>query len=335
MTELKATYIDELYAVFFGRTPSRKERDHWVDVLSQGISEREAFRLFRSSREYELRTRIKPAFPPGHYYSPVLDPAEAYRYLSVDRAIDPATLRGLDISMPAMLATWERLRPILAAGNIPWLKNERCRYYADNPIFPIGDAAILRAIILNARPRRIVEIGSGFSSACMLDALDEADAADTKVTFIEPYPTRLFGLLRDSDRARCEIIEKPVQAVDPGRFTVLVENDILFIDSTHVMKTGSDVNFELFEILPRLKPGVLVHFHDIHYPFEYPEAWVMERLYSWNEIYALRAFLMYNSAFRIEFFNSLFATQHAELVKATCPDILKNPGGSLWLRKTN
>jgi hypothetical protein len=139
--------------------------------------------------------------------------------------------------------------------------------------------------------------------------------------------------LRESDAKRVSIIETPVQEVDLRTFDPLEENDILFIDSTHVMKTGSDVNFELFEVLPRIKKGVLIHFHDIQYPFEYPDEWVYNRKYSWNEIYALRAFLMYNERFRVEFFNSLFIGRNRELVRATYEPMLKNPGASLWLRK--
>jgi hypothetical protein len=109
--------------------------------------------------------------------------------------------------------------------------------------------------------------------------------------------------------------------------------DILFIDSTHVMKTGSDVCQELFEILPRLKPGVLIHFHDVFWPFEYPAAWVVQENRSWNELYGLRAFLMYNAAFQVEFFSDFFCQHFRPRIEAEFPTMLKNTGGSLWLRK--
>ena len=115
-------------------------------------------------------------------------------------------------------------------------------------------------------------------------------------------------------------------------------NDILFIDSSHVVKTGSDVHFELTELIPRLRPGVVVHFHDIFYPFEYPKAWVLDINRSWNEIYFLHVFLMYNSAFGIEFFNTFFARNYPDIVRASIPahadKFLLNPGGGLWLRKS-
>lgn len=232
------------------------------------------------------------------------------------------------------MKVWERLRPFVASTKFPAKKEEPCRYYVNDDVYPIGDATILRAMILAMKPNRIIEIGSGFSSACMLDALDESGNFEANVTFIEPYAERLLGLLRPADQQRCKIIQQPVQALEVGLFETLEPNDILFIDSTHVLKTGSDVHFELFEILPRLKNGVLIHFHDIHYPFEYPESWIFDQNYSWNEIYALRAFLMYNHEFEVVYFNSFFASAYRELIEQTYPPMLQNTGGSLWLRKT-
>src|SRR6202035_2845754 len=123
-----------------------------------------------------------------------------------------------------------------------------------------------------------------------------------------------------------------VQDVPVSTFSTLNENDILFIDSTHVLKTASDVHYELFSILPSLNEGVLIHVHDIQYPFEYPRQWLFADNYSWNEIYALRAFLMYNSAFEVVFWNALFAQRQPKLVYETNPLFLKYPGSSIWLR---
>ena len=110
-------------------------------------------------------------------------------------------------------------------------------------------------------------------------------------------------------------------------------NDIVVIDSTHVAKAGSDVNFLLFEVLPRLRPGVLVHFHDIFYPFEYPSDWVYSGR-GWSEAYLLRAFLMYNAEFKIVLFNTFLELFHQELFAAEYPLCLRNPGGSIWIRRT-
>ena len=326
-------YVEDLYTVFFRRIPRMEEKSHWIAMLEEGMSERDVFDRFKFSKEYELKTRVDLTFPPGHYYSPIVDPGEARKYWRVDRRVAPEKLMAIHISMERMLDLWEKLRPFVASTNFPMEREPRSRFYQNNNIYPIGDAAILRSMILLNRPRKIIEIGSGFSSACMLDTLDEADMGGIELTFVEPYPDRLRGLLRPSDYRRCKIVEQPLQELDVEIFCKLERNDILFIDSTHIMKTTSDVNFELFEIMPRLKSGVIVHFHDIHYPFEYPDKWVFDLNYSWNEIYALRAFLMYNSAFEIVYFSSLFATRNAQLIADACPAILENPGASLWLRK--
>ena len=140
------------------------------------------------------------------------------------------------------------------------------------------------------------------------------------------------------DLERHEIIERPVQAIDLSVFEELGSNDILFIDSTHVLKAGSDVAFELFEILPRLRRGVIVHFHDMFWPFEYPTRWIFDLQYSWNELYAVRAFLAFNHEFDILFFNDYLCVKHADLIRtADLPDYLKiiqrSCGGGLWLRR--
>ena len=106
----------------------------------------------------------------------------------------------------------------------------------------------------------------------------------------------------------------------------------MFVDSGHVSKVGSDLNHVVFNVLPRLASGVLVHFHDVYYPFEYPR----EVLYSgiaWNEAYLLRAFLQYNERFEILLFTTYLETAHAAMVFDAMPLCRRNPGGSLWLRR--
>ena len=167
------------------------------------------------------------------------------------------------------------------------------------------------------RPKRIIEIGSGFSSALMLDVNEKHFNNLIDLTFIEPYPDRLNKLVKPNDKAN--IIPQKLQDVDFNIFTKLEENDIFFIDSSHVSKAGSDVNSIIFNVLPLLKKGVLIHFHDIFYPFEYPEKWYKEGRY-WNEAYILRAFLQFNSVFKIIYWL----------------DWLKKGGqngGSIWLIK--
>ena len=121
--------------------------------------------------------------------------------------------------------------------------------------------------------------------------------------------------------------------MEPWLFATLEENDILFIDSTHVAKIGSDVNYLFFEVLPRLRAGVYVHVHDIFHPFEYPRAWIYEGR-AWTEAYMLRAFLTFNTAFEIVLFNTFLERFHRERFAHKMPLCLRNEGGSIWLRRT-
>lgn len=116
-------------------------------------------------------------------------------------------------------------------------------------------------------------------------------------------------------------------------FGQLEFGDILFIDSTHVSKAGSDVNYLLFEILPRLKSGVYIHFHDIFYPFEYPEEWVLHSDMIWNELYVLRAFLQNNQEYSIKFFQNFMEQEYGDLYLEHWPLKEKPHGGSLWIQK--
>ena len=178
-----------------------------------------------------------------------------------------------------------------------------------------------------------VFVGSGHSSAVTLDIVRGRLGDAARCLFIDPYPDRLESLLLPGDREVIEILPAPVQAVGLEVYDRLGAGDILFIDSTHVVKTGSDVVHHLARVLPRLRPGVLVHFHDIFHPFEYPEQWAIAENRSWNEIYCLHAFLQGNADYEIVFFNDWFARMHRDFLERRMPLVLANPGGGLWLRK--
>lgn len=268
--------------------------------------------------------------PHGHFYSPIADREEASIHLKkIEQGKN--NVLGIDFDDKAMKSLWGSL--CKAGKDIPFKdkKDKKNRYYYVNDQFSYGDAFVYYSQLKLLNPNRVIEIGSGYSSALALD-VRENFKLDTKLTFIEPYPTRLNSLLKKSDKSAVSIIEKKVQEVDPKIFEELEEDDILFIDSSHVAKTGSDVCFEIFEILPRLKSGVKVIIHDMFYPFEYPRAWAVDQNRSWNELYFIRAFLMHNSKFSIEFFNHYFALKFPDVAKSKSSLFMKNPGGSLWLK---
>ena len=218
-------------------------------------------------------------------------------------------------------------------------KKTNLRYFFDNAFFSYGDGIVLYSFLRMFHPKKVVEIGSGFSSSLMLDTNDLFLNRQTMFTFIEPYPNRLLTLLDKSDLEHCNIQSKPVQNINLDIFTSLSEGDIFFVDSSHVAKIDSDILYIFFHILPALQAGVIVHFHDILWPFEYPENWLKEGR-AWNEAYFLRAFLQYNNSFEILYFNSYMELHHRNLLQTILPDSLKTPTSkvtpsntSLWLRK--
>jgi hypothetical protein len=116
-------------------------------------------------------------------------------------------------------------------------------------------------------------------------------------------------------------------------FERLEAGDILFIDSSHVVKTGSDVNYLFLEVLPRLKPGVVIHVHDIFLPHEFPKAWVMDLHLFWTEQYLLQAFLTHNAEFEVLFANAYMGARHQTEMQRTFPRSQWWGGGSFWLRR--
>ena len=275
----------------------------------------------------------------GHFYSPVPSIRDVRKrsFTIFDRT--SVECPGINIRRDYQLTVLNELS--FYYSNIPFLNSAKHlseRYYFDNPYYTYGDGVVLYAMLRRLQPKRVIEVGSGFSSAAMLDTDDqmhgERPAGErTAFTFIEPYPERLQSLLTAQDQDRCTVLTSRVQDVDLSVFDALEPNDILFIDSSHVLKVGSDVHHLLFHVFPRLKPGVVIHLHDVFWPFEYPEDWVMSGT-AWNEAYALRAFLQYNSAFEIEYFNSYVATVHEAVLREKMPICMKDPGGAIWIRKT-
>ncbi|BBX47781.1 hypothetical protein MCOO_37960 [Mycobacterium cookii] len=327
-------YIASLYATVLKRDPRPDEFANWVRT-AEALPPEQIYFAFVNSKEYKLQQEqsVPTMFLPGHYYSPIVDPSTIAEYVEKQYLQEPGDIKGIHFDEDAMVRFWKDNAELIK--NTPFSEHDdgKNRYYYDNGSYPYGDAMTLRAMIAHYKPKNIIEVGSGFSSACMLDAADHVGHSDFAMTCIDPDAGRLRSRLRAEDHSRVEIIEGLVQDVPVSTFSKLRENDILFIDSTHVLKTASDVHYELFSILPSLNEGVLIHFHDIQYPFEYPRQWLFDNNRSWNEIYALRAFLAYNSAFEVVFWNGLFAHRQRELVRDTNPLFLKNPGGSIWLRR--
>lgn len=238
---------------------------------------------------FEVAERSGFHILPVHYYSPIPTNADLRRPRRKNR------MNGVALDIPAAILKASDLinkyRPEIDAviGGVGG-------YDSSNGAFYPLDAALLFAIIREERPRRIIEIGSGSSTLVMLSAIKDG-GSQTKLTCIEPYlPSYL-----DPHRPQIStLLEKPLQEVPIEIFSELESGDILFIDSTHVVRFDSDVVFEILDILPILKPGVIVHVHDIFLPEDYPQEWLAQHRFFWNEQYMLQAFLSMNPHFKIE-----------------------------------
>lgn len=215
----------------------------------------------------------------------------------------------------------------------------KTRYYLDNPWFNYFDGIVLHLLVRHLCPQRVVEVGSGFSSALLMDTSERFLGGSLDLVCIDPNPERLTSLLKPGDHDRLSILPYRVQDIDLSIFRSLNAGDVLFVDSSHIADAGSDVTDILFRVLPSLSVGVIVHFHDIFWPFDYPPEW---RQRSWNEAYLLRAFLSGNSSYEILLFNDFLAKHHRTALAASLPRALcqptgsgfENSGVSLWLRKT-
>ena len=240
---------------------------------------------------------------------------------------------GVDLNEAGQRALLEKLAGYYPAQPFPEEPAAGRRFHFNNPSYGHFDAIMLYSMMCHLQPKRIVEVGSGFSSAAMLDVNQHVLGGRTQLTFIDPDLSRLNVLLQPGDGTRATVIEKRVQEVPLSTFTELEANDILFIDSSHVSKIGSDVNRLYFDVLPALQAGVYIHIHDVAGNLEYPREWLDEGR-AWNEQYVLRAFLMYNRAFEIALFTAwLFDTQNA-FFRERMPLCARGGGGQIWLRKT-
>lgn len=313
------------------------ERDALREELKGLIAERDALKreLVERGALVARYGDTVPFVPNGHFYSPVHSKEELRKDLSrVFPPRIPSNIPGINLREPEQLELLKELGRLHA--EMPFGLNDLDgRYTSDNPMFAPFDAMVLNGMLRHIKPKRVIEIGSGYSSAVTLDTNEGWLGGTAKCTFIEPYPETLYSRLKPRDRKQVEIIKSRAQDVDVQFFRQLQADDILFIDSTHVSKIGSDVNYLFFEVFPALADGVYIHIHDVFYPFEYIQEWVMGDGRAWNEMYVLRALLQDSTAYEIAFFNDFLWQKHRSAVDQAFASGLERRGGSIWLRKTN
>jgi predicted O-methyltransferase YrrM len=332
---LSSASDDEFVAWCF-RTVLRREGDtdgirHFVSSLQSGVSRLSVLQEFLECVEYRNRAGSMWRFvPPGHYYSPIPSDQEVDEFAR--QHVLPDSIHGVDLNDKEQLELLEHLA--LLYPSVPFTDEPQpgFRYRYVNPSYSYADAIFLHTMLRHIRPKRLIEIGSGYSSAVTLDTNERFLDNNLDCCFIEPFPELLQTLLHAADHENVRIIPNRLQDVDLPLFQQLEAGDILFVDSTHVSKVHSDVNRLVFEILPSLKPGVLIHFHDVFYPFEYPLDWLREGR-AWNEQYVLRAFLQFNPAFKIKLFGDYMTHRYAAWFRERMPLCLENTGGALWLER--
>ena len=279
-----------------------------------------------------------------YYFSPIIEEQDDYKYVcpfnhyespypdirkihKKEAEIFDSQKEILDINFNIQ-HQFELVKKMMNIANPPWKmqKSLEYRYYYDNSWFGKGSADVLYYLLRILKPNRIIEVGSGFSTAAMLDINETIFQNRIEINSIEPYATRLKSLLKKDDNLKIQ--ECFLEDIPVDFFEQLQENDILFIDSSHISRINSDVNYIMFEILPRLKKGVYIHFHDMFYPFEYPKCWIYEGR-AYNEMYLLRAFLMNNNKFSIQFFGDMLMKNYSDELNSKLQDI----AGSIWIKK--
>jgi hypothetical protein len=280
----------------------------------------------RARRFFDLAQSMGIHYLPVHYYSPVPDTSSLPECIWERRFDD---IPGWDLNADKqrellnVLASWGG-----EMANTPADCPVDSGYCWNNPAFNATDAVIYHAVIRQYKPKRILEIGSGYST--LVAARAASLNGSTRLRCIEPSPP---DFLNGSIPALEEVIRLPLQQVSASEFESLGANDILFVDSTHVSKVGSDVNRIFFEILPRLSPGVLIHFHDIFLPRDYPRQWVIERRIFWSEQYMLLAFLLFNTSFEVLITTQYLGLEHPEDLRKAFPFLPVIGGGSCWMRR--
>jgi hypothetical protein len=275
---------------------------------------------------------------PVHYYSPIPNLEELERRKVWDKV---SPLNGINFRIPFQIEFLSELGKKFG-GECDWSFNAEGsgnRFCLDNPSFSFGCASALYSVIRYYQPCKIIEIGSGNSSLVIQEALNRNSAnggVQGHHIIVDPY---LNPVVKNNFGDSIEVCEKPVECVDSSFFKRLQKNDILFIDSSHSVKMGSDVNYLILDILPILQSGVIVHFHDINLPYEYPKVYATNPKFRmfWTESYLLQAFLCCNNQYEILLAMNYLMKEHIDLFHQLFPCYHREEpariSGSFWIKK--
>ena len=262
---------------------------------------------------------------PVHFYSPIPDTSQ----LGDDVWEKQTALSGIDLaesSQLTLLASFNRFQDEYNA--IPFEPTGRVgEFYLNNPMFSGTDALVLYCMVRHFRPSSVIEVGAGFSTRILVEAARRH--GPTRIVSIDPDPDDLLK----QNVLPITLMARRVQDVPLRLFESLQRDDVLFIDSSHVVTIDSDVPYLFLEVLPRLKPGVVVHVHDIFLPRQQPREWVVDRMRFWCEQYLLQAFLAFNREFEVLLANNYLGLQHEAALRDVFPRSPWWGGGSFWVRR--
>jgi len=263
----------------------------------------------------------------NHYYEPQFDFRQRRRNWNDDR-----NLPGIDWNVPGQLKMLGSLVFSHELAHTPRDKQEALGFYLDNGTFESGDAECWYQIIRAMKPKRIIEIGSGNSTLMAVEAIRMNTRDDSNYNCdhicIEPYEKPWL------DRMGIQLVRKKVEDIEVSFFSRLKANDILFIDSSHIIRPQGDVLFEYLELLPSLNAGVIVHVHDIFSPKDYPARWLDEKVLFWNEQYLLEAFLSHNRDWQVIAAINYLHHNHHDRLKSVAPFLTRErEPGSFYIQR--
>jgi Methyltransferase domain len=311
-------------------TMSSDTQDRWRDRLYKIRHEPGALRRLLARRFFDLFQALGFHVTADHFYEVIPNTRELKRTYKQGRR----DCLGIDFQYEQSQALCANI--LGTYGAELYKSGLRFGYYEDNAYFRGVDALALYCFVREFKPNRVIEIGQGFSTRVTLAALHEnASTSNQKPSFLSIDPYSRFA--PKSEVVRFEVKNESLQAAMPFVLNQLSEGDLLFVDSSHVHKSGSDVELFYDAIYPRLPNGVMVHIHDIFSPFDYPLSWAVQSKRFWNEQYHLENFLRFNSEFQVVLPLHLLMRE-SDTIKALAESLIQGTGHlllgqSIYLRR--
>lgn len=301
-----------------------ENRGKFIMASSYGSIKEKIIRHF-CIRTWNFWEKLGFYIVPRHFYWPIPDTLDVRQY-EFNKII---SLKGIKFNDSKMLSV---------LGKIEQYKKEYEPMHYDSGYASHGDGAILYGMVRELKPKKVIEVGSGYSTEIIHAALEmnrSTDGVRGSIHSIEPYPKKVLIELGERSN-NVQLTRQKVETVDPALFDTLSKGDILFIDTSHVIKVGNDVHFLYLTILPQLPVGVIVHIHDIRLPLDYPREWVLDDKKFWNEQYLLHMFLAFNENFEILFASNYVYINNPELMSEALVGLSPDGNGwpgSFWIKR--